>query len=1136
MAKGYSNGLDLQESPSASSTSLSPLSAGIKLKPRAAVSPRRPLGSEDETESSNTERESDMQEELDWDSEDERILGRPYKGSKRQRDKNRLASKKTKESLFDILNSKPPWEDDTPKTVPAAKKVSESNKAEKLMGGYRSNPEEPSSKALSLQAAPYIVPKKFTPIANLEIISTLNGEHHLNDQNIEARSLDAWVKEAHEAGAGLATPSIPDTTSLLTTTSLDGQSDFFSSKASFGFRSKDFPLPPQYLQDEGAITPSPSQTSYTKTAASSNKLNSYKSSPALGSMNAQAATSMMGAAGSSSLSIPALGTGPPRSPPVRRLEAKDERQVYKRVNNDLIDFLRTAEPPSEGAPPASSASPASLPSGINRNSNTLTNGKARLGSVNFRSFMGRGSKRPSTAPGPTSSGSLSTFAATTRAVGFSGGMDGLPAVDEIGRLSVQQQQSRTVHSSLLHIGRRHSESQEVNISSSSSHHRVESAISNSVPPAASLSQTSIRAEKRILSSPALTIPSTRTTMIIPSAHAASPAGKEVRKVSEQAQAAEQDLTLEQLRLETEGKERSQQEETKRKELALIRDSYATFAEAASQLTPRAFGLSMQEQRDRVTHPLSAVSASLQAPLLTPDHSQDDLYHISNSRHSGENVHSKHILQARATSGVDTPPMTPEEKSHSPQFTPLQSLPEGEEARSVTTSVPSRQSGSPASIISASPSTVMPGMAHKHQRTLSAVRRKPSPKVEVDGGPHATTDQSSRHAIEKISHHSVLYEYSAARSREVSSSSQSSGLDPGHTPTPATMLVDEYRGSARHLDQDRSLANLVQCESVKAAAAGQASVRSLPYTLNSVSSSAPLSEITNAPLTTRLNTLSRSGSTNAPSRPPSTVILPLSPRHVSASMIGNKAYQADIHDVLLSMRNNMVCASSVAECLEIVDAALFEYAYDTKDSYAPSIIEEEAGPDDLQTGGGSKKETPGGPHAEQWQLEVSDRKEEATAAADLSSMKEKIVEIVKLRPRTSRYVNRAYDAIIQYYLTYPSTPCILPKGYYSDEGVKTCQEPGEYDQTSLNAVENHSKENTNTPSLYHSVGESTGSIEPADSPQDMTSSNTPLMSETINDETPCRVKRSLDSKNFSLFNSEEEEEEEVLRKPHEEVVG
>lgn len=1068
--------------------------------------------------------EEDDEEELDLDSEDEAILGPSYR-RKRQllavdnHRKDTLA-KKTKESLFDILNSKPPWEaDGTEEPSASSKRTARGNsKAERMVGGGS------SASPNTLQQVPRIGPQRFTPIANMDVISTLGTPP---ESRPVPRSLNSRMADNHDSSSLLATPSIADTRSLMTTISLDGQSDFFSSKASFARTRQEFPLPPQPHEPSGLRYPSETNGNAFASGnkgTSPNRLNSYKSSPNLGTMNGNSMTSLISSdAGASALSVPTMA--PPQMRPLpRRMEAKDERKVDKRINDDLIDFLRSATPPPSIAP-ASVPSGTSLPMRTNTRSATLQNGtsttKTRLGSVNFRSFMrGGSSKRPSTAPGPASTADFGKFSSASGA-GFGGANSGLPAVDEMGRF--RSGAGRTTHGSLLNIGRRQSESRDAPLNSLPLQRAVENVVSGSVPPTSFLAHTAHR--YNVPSPITATAPIDATTMststmIMTGGHAASPLAKQAHKDWELAQMMEKELMDRKI---AQDEEEEQEKEKKKREMMLIQASYATFADAQAQLTPKAYNTSMQAQRDAITHPhpVPAHQATTlqQAPLLTPEHSRDDLYLIAtgpyettlntnskDSRAAHGNTQATPTAQAEAISGVDTPPTTPEDKTHASQFKPLQTLQEGEESlpRSSTSSV------------SASPSTVMPGMAHKHQRRLSAVRRKPSPRVEneIPASNTGNTTTTSQTFLGDTSNHSVLYEFAMQRSRETSNSSKSSGLEPAFA-TPATKLIDEYRGSnGQSIDAKNKADELQQEAALKSSFAGQASLRSLPATINSTTSSAPLSELTNAPSVTRpAGQPSGASSITGTSRPPSTLLMPLAPRY---GAMGNNKSQADIHDVLLSLRNNMISATSVADCLDMIDAALFEVAYDTKDNSTPSVIQEEESTVDVIEPATQKKDT-GIEEASVVAVEPVLR--EQTLATEVE-VPQKVVEIIKLRPRTSRYVNRVFDGIVEYYMPqitsrYISTGTGLDKPI-AESHIETALAPKKVLST---MVETEDK----VPSLRFSSGDRSSIHSDDAASLDKTCSDTTLVGQTTN------VTLDGVSKGGVSFIESEEDEQEVLEK-------
>lgn len=1200
-----------------------------KMKARSAVAPRRRIGEDDDddTSTSNTERDNN-EEELDLDSEDEAILG-PSR-------KKRLAqtkAKKKKESLFDILNSEPPWQESdvmdqdayafggqsdpkskSPNSVVNGKlsnglnRTSSSSSSSPATtnsntssggGIFRSNkasssktasPTSARGAAVSSSPAAYLPPpstsasaaKQFSPIANLDFLG------HIDDAQAQAQAQAPTLRNAQ---------SIADTRSFVTSTSYDHQSEVLSSKASFALTAgKEFPDPPistnkghgngknstTYAQSFSSSTMTNTTAKLSPTAPSfgnrssassptstiaptanmnnnninvlangngSSRLATHRSSPNLSS---EATPAFLR---EDSASYSAYGTGIiNKNKPVRRLQAKDEKNIRKENNDDLIAFLRDATPP----PPPLSASASStvnsfgLPSpGVTPSYHSLPGKK----SSKFRSFMRNAgiSKRPSTAASiddDAAAGGARPFTPTSSSIFehernvHQRNPQQHEKIDEHGRLGGFNQSGsfgRTQHSSMsnLHLNRKLSKSREAlrpatssatlsgAISSGNTHNQGNLPVSStnaapapsSTPPAVSSGYTSHMHQYSLSNGSNMGV----TTVISSAGKAASPAARQAHLDWELAAMMEKELDASSSNVGI-GHALPLQNTARSNDKNLVPH--------AQQYTATNYE-TMEERREVTAHPgLAGISRPTNdMTVLTREKTSLDntVYGTSSSHvsHTGThrsappaaiiaptasaNVNSALVSQAHAISGVDTPPLTPEEKfhAHGVQYRPLHTLaevsPDLERSRTSTSSTISTAGGSP--------SAVGPGMAHKHQRRLSAVKRKPSPRVDEessDNNNHASdvlkrSPFTSRSGLVKTSASPILQ----SRDDEGPLPSPYTAGPASLTlaaafATPAARLVDEYREATAATASSYLVSPPSSRRQEKTISLHSTSIRddSSTRSLSSNAASTPLTGVASSQYHSQQSLLSRTLSLPSAktSRPISTALVPLSPRPAG------KAY-TDIHDILLSLRNNMISANSVLDCLEMIDATLFEVAYDTKASSSPVTIEEEDEND---------------PEARNGEVHDAVEPQQLTAAKVISAS----IQPVQIH-HTSRYINRTFDAVIEYFLLHPQSRHLFPKNFHRFDATRTFPIPSLVAPRtpSLKIIKLPSSQANDiqrTPSIVYSASESTST----GSEDGMASASQTSRKSSISRDDKGQDERCIDS---FLLESQEEDEQEIISK-------
>lgn len=208
---------------------------------------------------------------------------------------------------------------------------------------------------------------------------------------------------------------------------------------------------------------------------------------------------------------------------------------------------------------------------------------------------------------------------------------------------------------------------------------------------------------------------------------------------------------------------------------------------------------------------------------------------------------------------------------------------------------------------------------------------------------------------------------------------------------------------------------------------------------------------------------------------------------------------------------MISASSVHECLEIIDAALFEVAYDTKESKAPSVIDEET-EEGTSSAAALLKETSSSSTVDQsnkrvFKNEGTQTEVETTAADPRTVVTQQEVQLHSSfgKARTSRYVNRVYNAILEYYLVdstslplalrkhyTPSCPLVLNTTDTDHMGVTTEQKailPAPEESISVTVQR--------TPSLGYSASTGTKSYDGISAVADKTSPDTTLVADVSN---------------------------------------
>ncbi|KAL7009485.1 hypothetical protein EMMF5_001116 [Cystobasidiomycetes sp. EMM_F5] len=311
-----------------------------------------------------------------------------------------------------------------------------------------------------------------------------------------------------------------------------------------------------------------------------------------------------------------------------------------------------------------------------------------------------------------------------------------------------------------------------------------------------------------------------------------------------------------------------------------------------------------------------------APLLTPEHSKHDLYTPKSPYHVPTGRLSSNF-DGQAL-GLDTPPFTPPRDSAiTPAATSRQphlAQVSIQEARrpSAASAISSRSdrsySLSPATypldrvdrdqIVDSSPrnSASHPSAPAQGRRT-SLVKRKPTPRVDVEElrGVGAPVEAES------------VVRYLPA-STEMASAPDSS---PSYTTSDFDSQSDipRQREASHNSHYSSASTNSV----LPKAALSQPAPWSVQRVLQQHASEMQKREDSQS-----AKSISEAG--ESITRPASTIVLPVAPLSAD-TMDGTSSTNEILNHVLMNLRNCMLSATSVNECLDLVDAALFEVAYD-----------------------------------------------------------------------------------------------------------------------------------------------------------------------------------------------------------------
>lgn len=345
------------------------------------------------------------------------------------------------------------------------------------------------------------------------------------------------------------------------------------------------------------------------------------------------------------------------------------------------------------------------------------------------------------------------------------------------------------------------------------------------------------------------------------------------------------------------------------------------------------------------------------PLLTPDTSRDSLFKIATGKADTTGQLSPPLSTGRSANPpishfetpLQTPPATPQEK-RVPAFP-------GSLAASLASVPEMRRTASDGVIIE-----------KQHRRQSSLVKRKPSPRFEpgeelpglygsgitamplqpvnplllsaMTGERKAsiasTASSASVGLKRELSTRSGGSSYhgpqESVRSREASSASfmsmSSGSIRDAETPVPETASVVTARSSgavapASLPSQEISIPAPLDL--------GKEEMETIPAPLFTAQSFFRSTKVASA---AQKDAISRSFMTSSGSRPVSAIL-------VSGSYgVNGRAGKPDPHDVLLSLRNEMLGAQNVADCLELLDNAMFEIAYEIKPAGQETIIEEQ----------------------------------------------------------------------------------------------------------------------------------------------------------------------------------------------------
>ena len=361
--------------------------------------------------------------------------------------------------------------------------------------------------------------------------------------------------------------------------------------------------------------------------------------------------------------------------------------------------------------------------------------------------------------------------------------------------------------------------------------------------------------------------------------------------------------------------------------------------------------------DASTQQEPATTAPISAPLLTPDNSRDSLFKIATGNSSIAGQLSPPLSTARSANPpmshyetpLQTPPATPQEKR----------VPAFPAAFALGDTLPEMRR------------TASEGAAFdkQHRRASSIVKRKPSPRIEDEEELSALYGNSSRATspVNPLLLSAIVGERKGSVASTASSSS--GGIASGLT----RKLSVQSGGSSYHASKDQSRSREPSSQSFMSVSSGSFEGAGAPesasvHTAKTAGDALPTSpiaqeatvpphlelekeemEVIPTPLFTaqsyfrasrlaspaQKDAISRSFMTSSGSRPVSAILVP-----GNYGAKGSQRGKPDTHDVLLSLRNEMLGARSVADCLELVDNAMFEIAYEIKPSCDETIFEEE----------------------------------------------------------------------------------------------------------------------------------------------------------------------------------------------------
>lgn len=340
------------------------------------------------------------------------------------------------------------------------------------------------------------------------------------------------------------------------------------------------------------------------------------------------------------------------------------------------------------------------------------------------------------------------------------------------------------------------------------------------------------------------------------------------------------------------------------------------------------------------------------PLLTPDNSRDSLFKIATGRTDGaagqlspplSTGRSLNPAASHYETPLQTPPATPQEKR----------VPAFPSTLAASDIVPEMRRTASDGVV----------LEKQHRRQSSLVKRKPSPRIEEEEELNSLYGSSSPVKTAEPVNPLLLSAVIGARKGSVASTSSSgsggglkrdlsvrstgSSYHPAKEPSrsreaSANSFISVSSGSigADHTPTgETASAATAQWSGAVAPASPPTQEISIPAALDLEKEEM---EVIPTPLYTAQSyfraskLVQRDGHlmSSSGSRPVSAILVPGS--------YAGKGGKPDTHDILLSLRNEMLGAQNVADCLDLLDNAMFEIAYEIKSAaqmHEP-IIEEE----------------------------------------------------------------------------------------------------------------------------------------------------------------------------------------------------